>query len=254
MQIDLTGRRALVTGAGQGIGSAIALGLAKAGATVAVHYAISKDGAQAVVAQIKDLGRDAVAVGGDLTDSAAARDVVETAATRLGGLDIVVNNAGNLVGRVTIAEMSDEHWAKVHAVNVSTGFFVVRAAIPYLTQSGSGRIVMMSSLAAENGGGQGSVAYATAKAGVIGFTRGLAKELAAVQVTVNALAPGFIGDTPFHDAFTPTDAQRAIAASVPLGRAGTVDDVAGVTAFLASDLSGYVTGQVIDINGGLNFR
>ena len=112
----------------------------------------------------------------------------------------------------------------------------------------------MSSLAAENGGGAGSVAYAAAKAAVVGFTRGLAKELAARGVTVNALAPGFIGDTAFHDTFTPTDAQSGIIAGIPLGRAGTVDDVAGVALFLASDLPSYVTGQVIDINGGLNFR
>ncbi|CAO1652724.1 SDR family NAD(P)-dependent oxidoreductase [Salinibacterium sp. NYA9b] len=254
MQLNLTGRKALVTGAGQGIGAAIALGLAQAGADVVVHYAKSKDAAADVVAQIVALGRTSVAVQGDLTDSAQATSVVDAAAQALGGLDIIVNNAGNLVGRHTIAEMSDEHWHQVMDVNATSGFFVSRAAIPYLTQSSAGRVIMMSSLASENGGGAGAVAYATAKSAIVGFTRGLAKELAASNITVNALAPGFIGDTPFHNNFTPSSAQPGIIAGVPLGRAGTVEDVAGVTTFLASDLSSYVTGQVLDINGGLNFR
>lgn len=254
MQINLSGRRALVTGSGQGIGAAIALGLAQAGADVVVHYANSKDAAADVVAQIVALGRTSVAVQGDLTDSAQATSVVDAAAEALGGLDIIVNNAGNLVGRHTIAEMSDEHWHQVMDVNATSGFFVTRAAIPYLTQSSAGRVIMMSSLASENGGGAGAVAYATAKSAIVGFTRGLAKELAPSNITVNALAPGFIGDTPFHNNFTPTSAQPGIIAGVPLGRAGTVEDVAGVTTFLASDLSSYVTGQVLDINGGLNFR
>ncbi|MBH0023641.1 SDR family NAD(P)-dependent oxidoreductase [Salinibacterium sp. SWN248] len=254
MQLNLTGRKALVTGAGQGIGAAIALGLAQAGADVVVHYAKSKDAAADVVAQIVALGRTSVAVQGDLTDSAQATSVVDAAAQALGGLDIIVNNAGNLVGRHTIAEMSDEHWHQVMDVNATSGFFVSRAAIPYLTQSSAGRVIMMSSLASENGGGAGAVAYATAKSAIVGFTRGLAKELAPSNITVNALAPGFIGDTPFHNNFTPSSAQPGIIAGVPLGRAGTVEDVAGVTAFLASDLSSYVTGQVLDINGGLNFR
>lgn len=254
MQINLTGRRALVTGSGQGIGAAIALGLAQAGADVVVHYANSKDAAADVVAQIVALGRTSVALQGDLTDSAQATSVVDAAAEALGGLDIIVNNAGNLVGRHTIAEMTDDHWHQVMDVNATSGFFVSRAAIPYLTQSSAGRIIMMSSLASENGGGAGAVAYATAKSAIVGFTRGLAKELAPSNITVNALAPGFIGDTPFHNNFTPSSAQPGIIAGVPLGRAGTVDDVAGVTAFLASDLSSYVTGQVLDINGGVNFR
>ncbi|MBH0116035.1 3-oxoacyl-ACP reductase FabG [Salinibacterium sp. NG253] len=254
MQINLSGRRALVTGSGQGIGAAIALGLAQAGADVVVHYANSKDAAADVVAQIVALGRTSVAVQGDLTDSAQATSVVDAAAEALGGLDIIVNNAGNLVGRHTIAEMSDEHWHQVMDVNATSGFFVTRAAIPYLTQSSAGRVIMMSSLASENGGGAGAVAYATAKSAIVGFTRGLAKELAPSNITVNALAPGFIGDTPFHNNFTPSSAQPGIIAGVPLGRAGTVEDVSGVTTFLASDLSSYVTGQVLDINGGLNFR
>ncbi|SDR99274.1 SDR family oxidoreductase [Paraoerskovia marina] len=254
MQNDLTGRRALVTGAGHGIGAALALGLARAGADVAVHYANSAQGAEEIADQIRAIGCKSTTIQGDLTDSASATAVVEAAVESLGGLDILVNNAGHLVGRATVGEMTDEHWHKVVDVNLSSLFYASRAAIPFLTTSTSGRIVTMASLAAENGGGAGSVAYAAAKAGVVGFTRGLAKELAGDGITVNALAPGFIGDTPFHNTFTPAAAQEGIVAGIPLGRAGTVEDVAGVTTFLASDAAGYVTGQVIDINGGLNFR
>jgi 3-oxoacyl-[acyl-carrier protein] reductase len=254
MQLDLTGRRALVTGAGSGIGRAIALVLGAHGADVAVHYASSKDGAEEAVKELADGGRNAVAVQADLTVASEASAMVTDAAEALGGLDVLVNNAGHLVGRSTIADMSDEHWAKVMGVNVTSTFASTRAAIPHLRRSPAGRVVMMSSLAAENGGGAGSVAYAAAKAAVIGFTRGLAKELAVDGVTVNAVAPGFIGQTPFHETFTPPSARDSIVAGIPLGRAGTPDDVAGVTAFLASSLSSYVTGQVIDINGGMQFR
>ncbi|RYV52119.1 SDR family NAD(P)-dependent oxidoreductase [Pengzhenrongella frigida] len=254
MQIDLNGRRALVTGAGSGIGAAIARALGASGADVAVHYANSKTGADDVVDELTGLGRRAVAIGGDLTDPAQASATVAAAVAHLGGLDILVTNAGHLVGRATVAEMSDAHWAQVMAVNVSSTFFVTRAAVPHLTDSPAGRVVLMSSLAAENGGGAGSVAYAAAKAAIVGFGRGLAKELAGAGVTVNALAPGFIGDTAFHNTFTPAQAQQGIVSGIPLQRAGTVDDVAGVSVFLASGLSSYVTGQVIDINGGMNFR
>jgi 3-oxoacyl-[acyl-carrier protein] reductase len=254
MTIDLTGRRALVTGAGTGIGAAIARALGAAGADVAVHYSSSKDGAEAVAADLRAAGRSAVTVGADLTDTQAAGAAVEQAATALGGLDVLVNNAGHLVGRSSVAEMTDEHWAAVMDVNVTSAFATTRAAIPYLTASRAGRVILMSSLAAENGGGAGSAAYAAAKAALVGFARGLAKELAPSGVTVNTLAPGFIGATAFHDTFTPPQAQAAIVQGVPLGRAGTVDDVSGATLFLASDLAAYVTGQVIDVNGGLYFR
>ncbi|HEY8471129.1 MAG TPA: 3-oxoacyl-ACP reductase family protein [Natronosporangium sp.] len=253
MQVDLTGRRALVTGGGSGIGRAIASALGALGADVAVHYAHSEDGARSVVKEITGAGRRAVALAADLTDTGQASELVAAASKELGGLDILVNNAGHLVGRVPVVEMSDEHWARVMDLNLTSTFATTRAAIPLLRNSADPRVIVMSSVAAYNGGGAGSVAYATAKAALIGFTRALAKELAPDRITVNAVAPGFIGQTAFHDTFTPPEARPGILAGVPLGREGTPADVAGVTAFLASPLSSYITGQVIGINGGQHF-
>ncbi|WP_061961160.1 SDR family NAD(P)-dependent oxidoreductase [Demequina flava] len=254
MTIDLTGRRAIVTGAGVGIGAQIARTLGKAGADVVVHYAKSADGAEAVASEIQEGGTRAIALQADLTDSAAAAEFVDKAAEFLGGLDILVNNAGHLVGRAPVAETTDERYDQIMDVNTASAFYTTRSALPHVTGSDHGRIVMMSSLAAENGGGAGSVIYATSKAAINGFTRALAKEIASTSVTVNAVAPGFIGGTPFHDTFTPAENQKGIVSGIPLGRGGTAQDVADVVEFLASDLSSYVTGQVLDINGGLNFR
>lgn len=254
MTIDLTGRTAIITGAGAGIGAAIARALGAAGADVVVHYAHSEDGARSVSEAITASGRRSIAVQADLTDPVQADRLVDATVEQFGRIDILVNNAGHLVGRAQLGETTDERWNEIMAVNVSSAFYVTRRALPHLTSSERGRVIMMSSLAAENGGGAGSVGYATAKAATVGFTRALAKEIASSQVTVNAVAPGFIGETAFHTTFTPSDAQKNIVAGIPLGRAGTAQDVADVVLFLASDLASYVTGQVVDINGGLNFR
>jgi 3-oxoacyl-[acyl-carrier protein] reductase len=254
MLFDVTGRNALVTGGGSGIGRAIVTGLLEAGANVAVHYAHSQDGAEAAVKEAESLDRNAVAIGADLTRADEAARCVDTATEALGGLDILVNNAGHLVGRCPVAEMDEDFWRRVIDVNITTAFLTTRAALPALRNSSHGRVVNMASLAAENGGGPGSVAYATAKAGLLGFTKGLAKELAPDGITVNAVAPGFIGDTAFHATFTPDEARRNIVAGVPLARAGRPADVAGAVCYLVSDHASYVTGETIDVNGGVLTR
>jgi 3-oxoacyl-[acyl-carrier protein] reductase len=252
MSINLAGKTALVTGGNTGIGQAIALALAQAGADVALTY-FSNPGEQTVAA-IRALGRKSLALRLDATDSAEVNQVVPELARALDDhIDILINNAGHMVGRVPVAEMSDEHWHDVINVNLSSAFYCTRAALPYM-RTGWGRIVNMSSLAARNGGGSGAVAYAAAKAGLLGLTRGLAKELAPWGITVNAVAPGLILETPFHTTFNTEEGRRAAIATIPLQRGGVPNDVAGAVLFLVSDLAGFITGEVTEINGGAWFK
>lgn len=251
LKIDLTGKSALVTGGNIGIGREIALELAEAGADVAVTY-LTHSGDE-VIARIKKMGRQGLALSLDATDSVQVKQRVAEAAQALGGkLDILVNNAGGLISRTATGEMSDEHWHKVINLNLSSAFYCSRAVLEYMN-SGWGRIINISSLAGQNGGGVGSVAYATSKAGMIGLTRGLAKELAPRGITVNAVAPGLILDTPFHETFTPPAAQKAAIEGIALKRPGYPSDVAGAVLYLVSDLAAFVTGDTISINGGAWF-
>jgi 3-oxoacyl-[acyl-carrier protein] reductase len=255
MTFDLTGRRAMVTGAGHGIGAAIAEALAGAGADVVVHYGRSAGPAAEVVERIGALGRKATAIGADVTVTAEVDRLVDEAVGFLGGLEILVCNAGHLVGRSPVADMTDEHFAKVVEVNLGSTFRTVRAAIPHLRAAGTaGRIVTMASLAAHNGGGPGAAVYAASKAGIVGLTKGLAKELGPDGITVNALAPGFIGGTAFHDTFTPPAAQEATIRGIAVGRGGTAADVGGAVVWLCSDAASFVTGTTTDIDGGVGFR
>lgn len=250
MGSELNGRRALVTGGGIGIGSAVALALAEAGADVAITYR-SHDGQQ-VADQIAALGRRTAALELDATDGGRVDVVVADAIEALGGpIDILVNNAGGLIGRATIAEMSDEHWHQVIDVNLYSAFAVSRAVLREMPEGG--RIINISSVAGRNGGGPGAVAYGAAKAGMHGLTWGLAKEVGSRGITVNAVAPGLILDTPFHPAFTPEEAQQATIASTPLRRAGRPGDVAGAVLHLASEAGSFSTGTIIDLNGGTWF-
>lgn len=251
MRMELSNKTCLVTGGATGIGRAIAVEFARAGATVAItHY---KHDADDVLRELSGLGGVAYAFPLDATDTEQVDQMVADAASALENrIDVLVNNAGGLIGRQPIAEMSDAHWHEVIDTNLSSTFRCIRAALRHIPAGG--RIINISSLAAQSGGGKGSVAYAAAKAGIDGLTRGLAKELGPRHITVNAVAPGLILDTPFHATFTPPDDQRATIHVTPLQRAGRPDDVAAAVLYLATDVSSFCTGSILDINGGTNFR
>jgi 3-oxoacyl-[acyl-carrier protein] reductase len=248
---ELSNTTALVTGGGVGIGRWIALRLAQAGARVAVTYRNHEPDPELITAL--DGGSDPVVVKLDATSETDVAALARTIAERFGTLDVLVNNVGGLVRRATLAELDMQLWRAVLAVNVDSTYLVTRALLPLITR-GRGRVLNIASLAGHNGGGPGALAYATAKAAIFGFTRALAREVAPDGITVNALAPGFIEDTPFHDTFTSAEAKAATIAAIPLGRVGAPDDVAGAVQWLASTDSSFVTGSVIDINGGQYFR
>ena len=245
---------ALVTGGGAGLGRASALTLGTRGARVAVHYRKSRDGAEEVVAALTAAGTEAQSFQGDLTKSADVKSLVEAVTARFGSIDILVNNAGDLVERKPLLEMSDELFQSVMDVNVTSTFLMCRAVGVGMVARKRGVIVNMSSLAAWNGGGPGAGAYSTAKGAVVSLTKALAKELAPHGIRVNCVAPGLIGDTAFHGRFTAPAAFEAATRGVLLGRAGTPEEVATVVAFLASADSSFLTGETIEINGGMNMR
>jgi 3-oxoacyl-[acyl-carrier protein] reductase len=239
----------LITGGATGIGRAIAVELARAGARVAVTYRTHEPDDE-LTTELSTAG-EAVLLPLDATAEDEVASTMQRLAGEFGSLDILVNNAGGLVQRSTIAEMDFTLWRKVIAVNLDSMFLVTHHALPFL--AAGGRIINVASLAGRNGGHPGATAYASSKAAVFGFTRGLAKELAPSGITVNALAPGFIEATPFHDTFTTAESKAATITTIPLQRAGTPADVAGIALWLASDPSSFMTGTVLDINGGQYF-
>ena len=245
---------ALVTGGGAGLGRACALTLGRRGARVAVHYMKSRAGADEVVAALKAKGAEAAAFQADLTKSAEVARLVDAVTRECGPIDILVNNAGDLIARTPLLEMSEEFFHAVMDVNLTSAFLMCRAVGPGMVARKSGAIINMSSLAAWNGGGPGAGAYSTAKGAIVSFTKALAKEMSPHGIRVNCVAPGLIGETAFHGRFTAPAAFENAAKGVLLGRAGTPDEVASVVAFLASSDASFLTGETIEINGGMNMR
>jgi 3-oxoacyl-[acyl-carrier protein] reductase len=250
MQVDLKGKVALVTGGARDIGRAVALQLAKNGAAVVVNYNASGDRARALCDEIRTAGGRAVAVKADVTRIEDIRRLVEEASAAFGRIHILVNNAGGLIARKALGEMDMAFWDEVMNLNLRSVAFVTQAALAHMADGGA--IVNLSSLAARDGGGPGSTAYAGAKGAVLTLTRGLSKELAPRKIRVNCVSPGMI-DTTFHDTFTKPEARKATAARTTIGREGTPDDVASAIVFLASDASSYINGESIEINGGLYY-
>jgi 3-oxoacyl-[acyl-carrier protein] reductase len=249
----LAGRVALVTGGSSGIGAATAALFGALGASVAVGYFTNRDGADAVVEQVTRDGGRAVALKADLRNADEVRALVERAESQLGPVDALVNNAGALVGRYAIDEMSDGVWDDVLGTNLGSAVLCSRAVLRSMRARKRGTIVNVGSIAAHTGGGAGASAYAAAKAGLLGFTKALAKEVAADNIRVNAVSPGVI-DTPMQRRFSPPGRLERIQDQIPLGRLGSAVECAHVIAFLASDAASYVVGETIEVNGGLLMR
>ncbi|RAH38407.1 SDR family NAD(P)-dependent oxidoreductase [Halomonas sp. SL1] len=247
---ELEGKRVLITGASRGIGAAVARSLGRNGAIVIVHYYASEAAARGVVDDIVNAGGRAMLVQGDVSLGSEAAAIVERAAEQMGGLDVLINNAGDMLGRVGLEEMDDVQYDRVMDLNARSVVAASRAALSIFRCQGGGNIIHTSSIAARNGGGSGAGLYASAKGFVSTLTRNMAKELAAEGIRVNAVAPGTIA-TDFHGRYS-SDAQlEAARSTIPMGRLGTADDCVGAYLFLATDaLSAYVTGQVIEVNGG----
>ena len=244
---ELEGQVALVTGASRGIGAAIASRLAQAGARVGVNYHSSRDSAALVVNDIVSHGGDALLVDGDISQEGSAESAVKQVVEQWQRIDILVNNAGINRDRLLL-RMNPSDWDQVLDVNLRGAFLCTKAVMPYLIKQRQGRVVNISSVVGLSGN-PGQANYAAAKAGLIGFTKAVAREVASRRVTVNALAPGFV-TTGMVDGLS-EEKQQQILDRIPMGRFGSAQDVAEATLFLCSEGASYITGQVLTIDGGL---
>jgi 3-oxoacyl-[acyl-carrier protein] reductase len=248
---DLAGKVVLITGASTGIGAAAAKAFGSNGCRVAVHYNASEEAAEAVAADVRKAGGEALLLQGDVTGADAAARLTGATVEHFGRLDVLVNNAGALIKRQRIEDYADDYVDAVLDLNVRQVVrFVHHGAAQMRRQGDGGSIINVSSIAARNGGGPGSVIYAASKGFIATATRGWAKELVADRIRVNAVSPGVIM-TPFHERFSTAEQLAAMQATIPMARLGEPDDCAGAFLYLASEaLSGFVTGQNLEVNGG----
>ena len=245
--MNLTGKVALVTGASRGIGQATAIELAKAGADIVVNFIGNEAVAQETVEAIEALGRKVIKIKADVGNAEEVQAMVDEAVATFGHIDILVNNAG-ITRDGLLIRMKDSDWDDVLNINLKGVYLVSKAVAQIMVKQRSGRIINMTSVSGVTGN-VGQANYAAAKAGVIGFTKTCAKELAARGITVNAVAPGFI-ETAMTDVL-PEKIKEGIAATVPFGRMGQPEEIASVVTFLASDFASYITGQVLNVDGGM---
>lgn len=246
--MDLTGKVALVTGGSRGIGAAVCRELARLGAAVAVNYAGNAAAANQTVEACRALGAPAVAIQADIADPAACEDLVSQVLAQFGRIDILVNNAGITKDNLLL-RMSEQDFDMVLDTNLKGAFCCMKAVYRPMMKQKSGRIISISSIVGLHGNA-GQANYAASKAGLIGMSKAVAKELAGRGVTVNLVAPGFI-DTDMTAAL-PEAAKASLLSSIPMQKLGTPEDIAHCVAFLASDEAGYITGQVLSVDGGMN--
>ncbi|WCO00318.1 SDR family NAD(P)-dependent oxidoreductase [Psychroserpens ponticola] len=247
----LTGKNVLITAGAQGIGESITKHFIDCGANVAIHYFSSADTANKLTEYAASKEQKAIAISGDLTKEVDANVLVQKTVEAFGSLDILINNAGSLVARKMLSEMETEFWNKVMDINLTSMLFVTRAAAPFLKKNNNSSIVNLASLAGRKGGHPGSLAYSTSKGAILTFTRALASELGPNGTRVNAVAPGLILGTSFHNTHTTKESAAATTAGIPIQRAGNADDVARAVLYLASEYDGFITGATLDINGGV---
>jgi 3-oxoacyl-[acyl-carrier protein] reductase len=246
--MDLSDRVAIVTGGGRGIGRAIALKLAEAGASITVNDIGDMGPAKEVAGEIRKLGQDSLVVAADISQAADVTSLIDAAVEKYGKVDILVNNAG-ITRDQLILRMSDDDWDKVLEVNLKSVFLCSKAVLRHMMRQRWGRIVNISSIVGLIGN-PGQANYSSSKAGIIGLTRTIAKEVASRGITCNAIAPGFI-DTPMTQQL-PEERRQELMNQVPLGFLGTPRDVAEAVAFLASEEARYITGQVLTVDGGIS--
>jgi len=246
----LAGYRALVTGASKGIGRAAAVALAADGADVGVHYFTDEAGANSTADEIRKLGRRSEVYRADCAVEEEADELCRKFLADFGGIEILVANAGDLVERAPVEEMSAGLFDRIFAVNVRSTFLTARGFVGAMKKSKRGQIILVSSIAGQNGGGPGASAYAAAKGAIIAYTRALAMELAPDGLRVNNVSPGVIANTNFHARFSTPERLERLKGEIPLRRLGEPEDVARAILYLARETSGFLTGVTLDVNGG----
>ena len=250
MASDLAGKVVFITGASTGIGAAAARAFARHGSKLVIHYNASKDAAEAVARECRELGGQAALVGGDVMEPANVKRIAAEACDAYGRVDVLINNAGGLIGRTRVEDYTEAYVNQVLALNVTQVVLFMHEVVPVMRRQKKGNVINVTSIAARHGGGAGAIIYAGAKGFISTATRGWAKELVGDGIRVNAVSPGVI-TTPFHDRYSTAEQLKAMQATIPMNRLGTADECAGTFVYLASDaMSGYVTGQVIEVNGG----